>query len=41
MSAEMDAVVHALLEMASVGIEDGIVGVVADLRGSRGAVTME
>ena len=39
MSAEMDAVVHNLAEMQSVGIEDG--DVLADLRGSRGAVTME
>ena len=37
----MDAVVHNLAEIESVGIEDGIVDVVADLRGSRGAVTME
>ena len=41
MSTEMDAVVHNLAEIASVGIEDGIVDVVADLRGSRGAVTIE
>ena len=41
MSAEMDAVVYNLAEIESVGIEDGTVDVVADLRGSRGAVTME
>ena len=41
MSAEMDAVVHNLAEIESVGIKDGIVDVVADLRGSRGAVMME